>query len=144
MAGKAKAPLAIRAFEAIRRVDCSYVTEALAETRPHSYQRVRRAQLTGESTRDKWHKTDSEAAKKNPDKVALPREEWLLGHDAEKHAFEVYPAVAAQIERHGYRLPELPDGEKVVESKVLCETPTVKGLEKPVVPPEATSVAVTV
>ncbi|KAK4705296.1 hypothetical protein P7C70_g915, partial [Phenoliferia sp. Uapishka_3] len=89
-AGKGSIPLAVRAFEAIR------------------YGRVRRAQLGGVRQREAWHKTLSEDAKKNPEKVMLPREEWLLGHDSEKHAFEAYPAVAKELELRGYSLPVLP------------------------------------
>ncbi|KAK7206965.1 putative monooxygenase [Myxozyma melibiosi] len=80
LAGKQKAPEAIRAFEAIR------------------YGRVRAAQLTGESTREKWHKADFDNLKNTPEKIKLPREEWLLGHDAEKHAYEVYNETIAALE----------------------------------------------
>ncbi|KAL8278501.1 hypothetical protein RQP46_009191 [Phenoliferia psychrophenolica] len=73
------------------------------------YGRVRRAQLGGVAQREAWHKTDSEDAKANPDKMMIPREEWLLGHDAEAHAFAAYPAVAKQILAHGYKLPVLPE-----------------------------------
>jgi hypothetical protein len=47
-------------------------------------------QKTGESTRDMWHKADWDAVEKNPELIKLPREEWILGHDAEKHAEEVF------------------------------------------------------
>ena len=59
----------------------------------------------GETTRDMWHKakpTDKGAA------VELPRPEWLLGFDAEKHAYEVYKETAKEIEEKGYQLPTLP------------------------------------
>ena len=87
LAGKADVPLALRAWEKIR------------------YQRVRRAQITGETTRDMWHKAkpeDKGAA------VELPRPEWLLGFDAEKHAYEVYGEIVKEIRQHGYVLPMLP------------------------------------
>lgn len=61
LAGKEDVPTAVRAWEKIR------------------YQRVRRAQITGETNRNKWHKTSAEESKKNPDSVKLSREEWLLG-----------------------------------------------------------------
>lgn len=78
------------------------------QVRWHRYGRVRRAQLGGEKQRDVWHKTGAEDAKANPDKVKLPREEWLLGHDCEQHAFKAYPAAAKEIEVNGYTLPVLP------------------------------------
>lgn len=86
-AGKDKVPLAVRAWEKIR------------------YQRVRRAQVTGETTRDMWHKA-SENAK--DEAVHLPRPEWLLGFDAEKHAYDVYEQTAKEILEKGYELPTLP------------------------------------
>ena len=77
-------PLSVRAWEKIR------------------YQRVRRAQLMGESTRDMWHKA------KPGDDVNLPRPQWLLGFDAEKHAYEAYDAAAQEIKEKGYEMPTLP------------------------------------
>ena len=70
----------------------------------YSYQRVRRAQITGETTRDMWHKA------KPGDKgtgLHLPRPEWLLGFDAEKDAYERYGGLAGEIKRDGYELPRL-------------------------------------
>ncbi|KAF2834777.1 FAD/NAD(P)-binding domain-containing protein [Patellaria atrata CBS 101060] len=57
------------------------------------YERVKAVQKTGETTRDMWHKTDWVAVKTNPDLVKFPREEWIHGHDAEKHAEEVFDEV---------------------------------------------------
>ncbi|KAL5524145.1 hypothetical protein ACEPAG_8318 [Sanghuangporus baumii] len=96
LAGKKDVPLAIRAWEKIR------------------YGRVRRAQLTGESTRDMWHKARPEAKGKE---VELPRPKWLLGFDAEKHAYEVYEETAKEIKEKGYQLPVLPSREPVEEEK---------------------------
>jgi hypothetical protein len=87
LAGQGDVPLAVRSWEKIR------------------YQRVRRAQLMGESTRDMWHKakpSDKGAA------VELPRPEWLLGFDAEKYAYDEYEVVAKDILDKGYVLPVLP------------------------------------
>ncbi|THH05035.1 hypothetical protein EW145_g5093 [Phellinidium pouzarii] len=87
MAGKQGIPLAVRAWEKIR------------------YQRVRRAQVLGETNRDMWHKA------KPSDKgnsVELPRPEWLLGFDAEKHAYDVFEIAASEIREKGYVLPTLP------------------------------------
>lgn len=52
------------------------------------YDRVRAVQKTGESTRDLWHKTDWDKVKKDPDSIGFPREDWIHGFDAEKHAEE--------------------------------------------------------
>lgn len=90
MAGKEDVPTAVRAFEDIR------------------YARVRRAQLTGESLRDKWHKTTTEETKKNPNSVKLEMESWLMDHDAYTHAKKTYPEVAERLKKNGYKLPVLP------------------------------------
>lgn len=77
--GKANVPLAVRTHERIR------------------YERVKATQKTGETTRDLWHKVDWAAVKKDPASVQLPRQEWILDHDTEKHAEEVYDEVAAEV-----------------------------------------------
>ncbi|KAH8119617.1 monooxygenase [Phellopilus nigrolimitatus] len=85
--GKQDVPLSVRVWEKIR------------------YQRVRRAQVMGETTRDMWHKakpSDKGAA------VELPRPEWLLGFDAEKDVYDVYETTAKEIKEKGYELPTLP------------------------------------
>ncbi|KAF9244200.1 hypothetical protein BU15DRAFT_86123 [Melanogaster broomeanus] len=67
-AGKDGVPLAARAWEVIR------------------YDRERKTQLMGESTRDKWHSVkvgDREA------ELDLPKPEWLLAFAAEAHAYSV-------------------------------------------------------
>lgn len=46
-------------------------------------------QKTGESTRERWHKADWKKAKQDPDSIKLPREDWILQHDAEQHAAKV-------------------------------------------------------
>jgi len=79
-AGKDKVPMALRAHEKIR------------------YDRVCSVQKTGETTRDKWHNTDWDAVKENPKLLGFPREEWVFGHDAEKHAEAVIDAVLGELE----------------------------------------------
>ena len=79
LSGKNKVPEALRAFEKIR------------------YDRVRAAQKTGETTRDKWHKADFDKIKENPESLKLVREAWLMDHDAEAHAYEVYPETIALL-----------------------------------------------
>ncbi|KAK5657890.1 hypothetical protein OQA88_2439 [Cercophora sp. LCS_1] len=71
-AGKANIPAAVRAHQEIR------------------YDRVRAVQKTGESTRDRWHKTDWEKVAKEPESIAFRREDWIHEFDAEKHTEEVF------------------------------------------------------
>jgi hypothetical protein len=87
-AGKSNAPLAVRVYERIR------------------YDRVCRIQKTGESTRDRWHKADWDAVKKDPSKVHIPREDWILNHDPAKYADENFERVAEEI-RQGRTLTDL-------------------------------------
>lgn len=47
-------------------------------------------QKTGESTRDRWHKTDWDTVKQNPKSIEFPREDWIHGFDAEKYAEDNY------------------------------------------------------
>lgn len=79
LAGKEHAPDALRAYEKIR------------------YERVRKTQKTGETTRDAWHKADFDKLKENPEAIKLKREEWILNHDAEAHAYEVYSQTVAEL-----------------------------------------------
>lgn len=71
---------AIRAYEAIR------------------YVRVTRAQGTGVSTREQWHKADWEKIGAHPESLHLKREPWLLDFDAEMHAYAVYDDVVKELE----------------------------------------------
>lgn len=73
--------LALRAYEKIR------------------YGRVTRAQGTGVSTREQWHKADWDKIRANPQSLHLKREAWLLDFDAEAHAYDVYDDVAAEVRR---------------------------------------------
>ncbi|KAF4314100.1 putative FAD binding domain protein [Botryosphaeria dothidea] len=78
-AGKENVPLGVRAYQEIR------------------YDRVKKVQKTGETTRDMWHKTDWEKVKEDPTSIQLPREDWIFEFDAEKHAEEVFDEVAKQL-----------------------------------------------
>jgi len=71
-AGKNNIPVAVRTYQEIR------------------YDRVKAVQKTGETTRDMWHKTDWDKVKKDPKAIELPREDWIMGHDAQKHAEAVF------------------------------------------------------
>ncbi|KAG1767550.1 monooxygenase [Suillus occidentalis] len=86
LAGKDNIPLGTRTWESIR------------------YQRVRDAQMMGESTRDKWH---GARAGDTGESFELPMPEWLMGFDAEAHAYAVYDGIARSIGVDGYHPPTL-------------------------------------
>ncbi|KAK4463598.1 hypothetical protein QBC42DRAFT_323628 [Cladorrhinum samala] len=90
-AGKANVPAAVRVHQEIR------------------YERVRAVQKTGESTRDRWHKTDWETVAKDPKSISFPREEWIHMFDAEKHAEEVFDETLKKVTD-----PELAEGASLL------------------------------
>jgi 2-polyprenyl-6-methoxyphenol hydroxylase-like FAD-dependent oxidoreductase len=61
------------------------------------YERVCKVQKTGETTRDRWHNTDWDEVKRNPEIIQFPREDWIFGFDALKHAEEVGDEVIARV-----------------------------------------------
>lgn len=61
------------------------------------YDRVRKVQKTGETTRDMWHKTDWEKVKKEPESIQLPREDWIFAYDALKHTEEVGEEIIKRV-----------------------------------------------
>ncbi|KAL4936727.1 hypothetical protein BDV06DRAFT_216444 [Aspergillus oleicola] len=69
-AGRSRVGEALRVFERIR------------------YDRVCKVQETGKTTREMWHKADWDEVAKDPKKLELPREGWILDHDAEEYAKE--------------------------------------------------------
>jgi 2-polyprenyl-6-methoxyphenol hydroxylase-like FAD-dependent oxidoreductase len=79
--GRDNVPRAIRAYEAIR------------------YERVHRAQMTGVTTREQWHKADWDKIWKDVKSLHLKREAWLLDFDAETHAYEVIDDVLKKLDR---------------------------------------------
>ncbi|PKS06333.1 hypothetical protein jhhlp_007081, partial [Lomentospora prolificans] len=81
----------------LRRGGKGDVATALRTHEKIRYERVKKIQKTGESTRDMWHKTDWEAARRDPKLIEFPRPEWIFAHDAEKHAEDVYDEVAATV-----------------------------------------------
>ncbi|KAI9693321.1 MAG: hypothetical protein M1822_005317 [Bathelium mastoideum] len=89
LSGKEHAPMALRAFERIR------------------YERVKKAQATGVSTRDTWHKADFDRVKRDPESIKLKREAWLLDHDAEKHAYHSFEKVVAELRAEDTQLSRL-------------------------------------
>jgi len=78
-AGKQDVQLGLRGYEAIR------------------YGRVHRAQQTGITTREQWHKADWDKIWKDPKSLHLKRETWLLDFDAEPHAYEVVDDVLKNL-----------------------------------------------
>ncbi|KAK3309406.1 uncharacterized protein B0T15DRAFT_545188 [Chaetomium strumarium] len=54
-------------------------------------------QKTGETTRDRWHKTDWEKVAKDPKSIAFPREDWIHHHDAEKHADALFDETVKKV-----------------------------------------------
>ena len=69
------------------------------------YERVKAAQKVGEEVMAMWHKSDHhdetdnriKPKKGEQKKVELPRDEWLLGHDAEKWAREVWEEIRLAV-----------------------------------------------
>ena len=86
-------PMALKAFEKLR------------------YERVHKAQANGPKMRERWHKADwdgEEGVWKNPERIWLIREEWLLGFDAEGDVYRRWGEVVEEIRRKE-------KGENVVE-----------------------------
>ncbi|EAA30908.2 FAD/NAD(P)-binding domain-containing protein [Neurospora crassa] len=77
----------------LRRAGKEGVQAAVRTYQEIRYDRVRAVQKTGETTRDRWHKTDWEKVAKDPTSIAFPREDWIHQHDAEKHAEEVFDEI---------------------------------------------------
>lgn len=73
----------------LRKAGKNNIKGALRAYQEIRYDRVRKVQKTGETTRDMWHKTDWEKVKKEPESIQLPREDWIFQFDAEKHTEEV-------------------------------------------------------
>ena len=44
-----------------------------------------------------WHKADWDKVAKDPKSIQLPREDWILKHDAEKHAEDVFDSVVQTL-----------------------------------------------
>ncbi|KAK6221456.1 hypothetical protein LQW54_001558 [Pestalotiopsis sp. IQ-011] len=72
----------------VEKAEKGQIPEALRTFQEIRYERVKAVQKTGESTRERWHKADWTKAKQDPDSIKLPREDWILQFDAERHASE--------------------------------------------------------
>ncbi|VDC02943.1 unnamed protein product [Peniophora sp. CBMAI 1063] len=95
LGGKRDIPNAVRTWEHIR------------------YKRVRYAQVLGETTRNKWHRA---TAGEHGEKLSLPRPDWLLNFDEERHTYEVFHAVKERLQRDGYSRPTLPEDDRAAPS----------------------------
>lgn len=51
----------------------------------------------GWEVRHKWHQTDWETVKKNPDFLKIPQPDWLYSHDAEQYGYDQFDAVVAHL-----------------------------------------------
>jgi len=94
------------------------VQEAVRAYEKIRYERVCRAQGTGVSTREQWHKADWDKIRKDPESLHLKREAWLLNFDAESHAYAVYDESVAQLGQ-----------KKTTEDTTMLHEATSNGLE---------------
>lgn len=88
------------------------------ELTPQRYERVRKVQKTGETTRDLWHKTDWEKVKEDPKTIAFPREGWILDFDAEQYAEDNFDEVVKERAATGSRNGTVVNGVQPVAVKV--------------------------
>ena len=75
------------------------IQEALRAFQTIRYERVCKAQGTGVSTREQWHKADWDAIREDPQSLHLKRESWLLDFDAEEHAYKVWDETIAGLRK---------------------------------------------
>ena len=78
------------------------VTIAVKAWQRMRYERVKAAQKTGEVVMATWHQKDEKGGleakeKEEPKSMELPRDEWLLAHDAEVWAREVWGGVREEV-----------------------------------------------
>jgi hypothetical protein len=67
-------------------------------------------QKLGEATRDRWHKADWDAVKKDPRLVQLPNPDYVLKFDCHKFAEDNFEKVAEEV-RQGRTLKDFDDNE---------------------------------
>ena len=56
------------------------------------FRRVSCAQRSGFKNREKWHHTDFEAAKKNPESLVMQVGKWINLHDPEQYVYDNWAA----------------------------------------------------
>ncbi|KAF2469976.1 FAD/NAD(P)-binding domain-containing protein [Lindgomyces ingoldianus] len=81
----------------LRKAGKDNIRGALRAYQDIRYERVRKVQKTGETTRDMWHKTDWQKVKENPEIIQFPREDWIFGFDTEAHTEEVGDEVIRRV-----------------------------------------------
>lgn len=64
----------------------------------------------GWEVRHKWHQTDWERVKREPEFLKIPQPDWLYRGDAEKYGYEQFDAVMAHIKEGApFRNTNVPD-----------------------------------
>lgn len=99
--------------------------------RSFRYARASLAQQIGKETREVWHKTDFEQAKKNPESLSMPLPQWLFGHDPQKYAYDEFEVAAEAVENGTEYIPKNvpPKGQnhRVQDFKVETASPWLRG-----------------
>ncbi|KIW90820.1 uncharacterized protein Z519_08603 [Cladophialophora bantiana CBS 173.52] len=91
--GQDRIPLAFQVFERIR------------------YERTSLTQRMGWETRHRWHQTDWDAVKANPDYLKMPQPMWLYAHDARQYAYDQCDAAVESLEKgKDFNSTNLPEG----------------------------------
>ena len=79
------------------------------------FQRVACAQKSGFKNREKWHHTDFEEAKKNPEKLLMQVGRWINLHDPEQYVYDNWrKCVNHLISGAPYEHKNIPPGYKYV------------------------------
>lgn len=67
----------------------------------------------GWETRHRWHQTDWEAVKQNPEYLKMPQPTWLYCHDARQYAYDRCDDAVASLQNGSeFKSTNLPDGYK--------------------------------
>ncbi|PTD06393.1 FAD-dependent monooxygenase mdpD [Fusarium culmorum] len=97
-AGKANLRTALKAFEKLR------------------FERTTATQRMGWETRHKWHQTDWNLVRDNPEYLQIPQPDWLYGGDPESYSYENYDAVVEHLEKGTtFKNTNIPPGYEYTE-----------------------------
>ncbi|OQV09305.1 hypothetical protein CLAIMM_13439 [Cladophialophora immunda] len=95
------------------------------------YARASLAQQIGKETREIWHKTDWELAKKDPQSLSMPLPKWLFGHDPQQYAYDEFDAAASSIvdgtEYVPKNIPPPGQNHRVFDFEVKDASPWIRG-----------------
>lgn len=70
----------------------------------------------GWETRHKWHQTDWNLVRDNPEYLQIPQPDWLYGGDPERYSYENYDAVVEHIEKGTpFKNTNIPPGYEYTE-----------------------------